>query len=73
MREFEIMIEKDIKTLDELVKKMEADDLPLEEALDLFKNGIELVKKCSQTLEKAELRVKEILENQEGSLSEGEL
>ena len=56
------MIEKDIKSLDELVKKMESDELPLEEALDLFKKGIELVKSCQQTLEKAELRVKEILD-----------
>lgn len=57
-----MMIEKDIKSLDELVKKMESDELPLEEALDLFKKGIELVKQCSSTLEKAELRVKEILD-----------
>jgi exodeoxyribonuclease VII small subunit len=67
------MIEKDIKALDELVKKMEGEDLPLEEALDLFKNGIELVKKCTTTLEKAELRVKEILEAKDGSFSERDI
>jgi exodeoxyribonuclease VII small subunit len=67
------MIEKDIKSLDELVKKMESEELPLEEALELFKKGIELVKQCSNTLEKAELRVKEILESKDGSFSESKL
>lgn len=67
------MIEKDIKALDELVKKMESDELPLEEALETFKKGIELVKKCSETLESAELRVKEILEDESGELSESDL
>lgn len=67
------MIEKDIKALDELVKKMESDDLPLEKALETFKQGIELVKKCSETLEKAELRVNEILEDESGELTESEI
>lgn len=67
------MIEKDIKALDELVKKMESDELPLEEALETFKKGIELVKKCTQTLESAELRVKEILQDETGDLSESDL
>ncbi len=67
------MIEKDIKSLDELVKKMESDQLPLEEALDTFKKGIELVKKCSETLEKAELRIREIIQDESGELSESDL
>ncbi|NCN41188.1 exodeoxyribonuclease VII small subunit [bacterium] len=67
------MIEKDIKALDELVKKMESDELPLEEALETFKKGVELVKKCNETLENAELRVKEILEGESGDLSESDL
>ena len=67
------MIEKDIKALDELVKKMESDELPLEEALETFKKGIELVKKCSDSLEKAELRVKEILGDEEDNFDESDL
>lgn len=67
------MIEKDIKALDELVKKMESDDLPLEEALSTFKQGVELVKKCTETLDKAELKVKEILEEEPGVFDEADL
>ena len=58
------MIETDIKRLDELAKKMEAGDLPLEQALELFNEGVQLVRKCTQTIEAAELKVKQILESQ---------
>jgi len=64
------MIEQDIKRLDELAKKMEAGDLPLEQALELFNEGVLLVRKCTKTIEEAELKVKQILENSDGSFSE---
>jgi exodeoxyribonuclease VII small subunit len=52
-----------------LVKKMESAELPLEEAMKLFQDGIQLVQSCSKALEGAELKVKEILESQ-GSFQE---
>jgi exodeoxyribonuclease VII small subunit len=64
------MIEQDIKRLDELAKKMEAGDLPLEQALELFNEGIQLVRRCTKTIEEAELKVKQILENSDGAFSE---
>ena len=66
------MIDDDIKKLDEIAKKMESGTLNLEEALDSFKQGIELVKECQNKLQKAELRVKEILEK-DGAFSEGDV
>jgi len=64
------MIEEDIKKLDELAKKMEAGDLALEKSLELFQEGVQLIRKCTKTLEDAELKVKEIIESQDGSLVE---
>ena len=64
------MIDQDIKKLDELAKKMESGDLPLEQALEIFNEGIQIIRKCTKSLEAAELRVKEILENQSGMLEE---
>jgi exodeoxyribonuclease VII small subunit len=66
------MIDDDIKKLDDIAKKMESGSLNLEEALDSFKQGIELVKECQNKLQKAELRVKEILEK-DGAFSEGDV
>lgn len=66
------MIDDDIKKLDEIAKKMESGSLSLEDALDAFKQGIELVKECQNKIQKADLKVKEILEK-DGAFSEGDL
>lgn len=66
------MIDDDIKKLDEIAKKMESGSLNLEDALESFKQGIELVKECQVKLQKAELKVKEILDK-DGSFSETDL
>lgn len=55
------MIDQDIKKLDELAKKMESGELPLEETLKIFNEGIQLIRQCTKSLEEAELKVKEIL------------
>ena len=64
------MIDEDIKKLDEVAKKMEAGDLPLEKTLELFNEGIQLVRKCTKSLQEAELKVKEILESGNGDFVE---
>jgi len=66
------MIDEDIKKLDAIAKKMESGELNLEESLDSFKDGIELVKKCQKQIESAELKVKEILDA-DGDIEEGDL
>lgn len=40
--------------LEEVVRKLEQGDVPLEEAIDLYKNGMELSKLCHDTLQNAE-------------------
>ncbi len=67
------MIDQDIKKLDELAKKMEAGDLSLEDSLKTFQEGIELIRKCSKTLEEAELKVKEIMAGPLGDFEETNL
>lgn len=60
------MLDQDIKKLDELAKKMELGDQSLEDSMKCFQEGIELIRKCTKTLEQAELKVKEILESSSG-------
>ncbi len=67
------MIENEIKELDLLVKKMETEQVPLDEALALFQKGVELVRKCTKALDEAELKVKEIVESQPGVFQEIDL
>ena len=40
--------------LEDVVRKLEQGDVPLEEAIDLYKKGMELSKLCHDTLQNAE-------------------
>ncbi len=54
--------------LETIVGKLEAGDLSLDESLALFQRGMELSKKCTEMLDKAELRIKELVPQANGEL-----
>ncbi len=54
--------------LESIVAKLEAGDLSLDESLALFERGTELAKKCTEMLDKAELRIKELVPQANGEL-----
>ncbi len=54
--------------LESIVAKLEAGDLSLDESLALFQRGTELAKKCTEMLDKAELRIKELAPQANGEL-----
>jgi exodeoxyribonuclease VII small subunit len=53
--------------LEQVVKQLEAGDLPLEKSLELFERGMSLSDSCRKQLEEAETRV-EILLRKEGKI-----
>jgi exodeoxyribonuclease VII small subunit len=53
--------------LEQVVKQLEAGDLPLERALELFERGMGLSESCRKQLEEAETRV-EMLIRKEGRI-----
>jgi exodeoxyribonuclease VII small subunit len=59
--------EESLEKLENIVKKMEAGDLPLEDALKSFEEGIKLIRFCQGKLDEASRRV-EILLGKEDSL-----
>ena len=46
--------EESLNVLEEIVQRLERGDVPLEEALAAFQEGMALSKQCQDTLEKAE-------------------
>ena len=46
--------EESLNALEEIVQRLERGDVPLEEALAAFQEGMALSKHCQDTLEKAE-------------------
>ena len=53
----DVRFEEALKQLEAIVSRLEIGDLPLEEALSIFEEGIRLTKLCSQRLSEAERRV----------------
>ena len=62
--------EQSMKKLEEIVEELDTGDHSLEESLQKFEEGLKLGKTCKEILEKAELRVRKLVENDEGGLDE---
>ena len=54
--------EKALESLESLVDDMEQGNLSLEDSLKRFEKGIALSSECQQALQKAELKIKELVE-----------
>ena len=54
-------LEGRIRRLEEILARMETDDVTLEEALRLFEEGVAHVRKAEAILAETELRVEELL------------
>ena len=52
--------------LEKLVGEMEGGDLPLEDLLSRFEEGVKLVKHCQGFLKQAQLRVEQYVEQKDG-------
>ena len=53
--------ESAMEQLETLVSKMESGDLSLEESLKAFEKGVHLTRFCQDRLQKAELKVQELI------------
>ena len=54
--------EQSLVKLEDLVEKMEAGELTLEDSLTTFEEGIRLTRECQQALSQAEQKVKILIE-----------
>ncbi len=62
--------EEALSQLETLVARLEAGDLPLEEALRAFEEGVRLTRVCAERLEDAERRVHLLTRTPEGAEQE---
>ena len=67
MNQETMTFETSMQRLEQIVRIMERGDAPLEESLKLFQEGTELVRKCGQMLENAQLQVNKIIAAPDGS------
>lgn len=58
--------EQAVARLEQVVRDLEAGDRPLDEALGLFQEGVELARFCQRLLDAAEGKVEKLLDLQNG-------
>ena len=60
-------IEDSLKKLEEITSKLEQSDLPLDDAISLFEEGLVLASSIKEGLDKARLRIDEVIEKAKGT------
>ena len=55
--------------LEEIVQNLESGDLALENSLEVFEEGMKLIKFCSKKLEEAEQKVTMLVKDSEGNFT----
>ncbi len=67
-------LEAGMERLKQIAERLEQKDLPIEEAVGLFEEGMKLVQKCSRLLDEAEERVRVLMKDEtSGKILEKEL
>jgi exodeoxyribonuclease VII small subunit len=60
--------EGSLKRLEEIVAQLEGNTLALEQSLEIFEEGVKLVRFCTGRLDEAERRIEILLTDKEGQL-----
>ncbi len=66
----EISYEDGIEKLEEIIQALERNEIPLDQALSLFQEGIALVNHCNSVLDQAEQKMKVLLQGAEQIITE---
>lgn len=65
-----VTFEEALLSLDEAVSKLEGGSLTLDESLATFENAVKLIKICNEKINSAEQKVKMLIENAEGTVTD---
>ena len=60
--------ESALQSLEDIVARLEAGDLPLDRALELFEEGVKLSRYCSCKLDEAERKVEILAKDADGGM-----
>jgi len=61
-------LQDDLRRLEEIVRRLEAEDVDLDAALALFEEGVARLRGARERLAEAEARVKKVVEQADGTL-----
>ena len=67
-KEEKLTLEEALGKLESTIAKLQSEEVSLEESFNLYKEGMDYVKVCSETIDQVEKKV--LMLNQEGNLDE---
>lgn len=67
----ELKFEKALEKLEKIVEDLEAGNIPLEEALKKYEEGVKLSRLCTEKLTQAETKIEQLTRTLNGALEAG--
>ena len=64
-----VSLGRELEQLEEIVRRLEAEDVDLDEALALFEEGVRRLRAARDRLAQAELKVQSVMESAAGDLT----
>jgi len=64
-----LSFEEAIERLEEILQSMEEEQLPLEQLLQRYEEGVKLLRFCQEQLKAAQDRIRVLMEEEDGSLT----
>ncbi len=61
--------EEALEKLEEIADKLESGDMPLEESLKVFEEGVRLSRFCAKKLDEAEKKIETLVKDEEGQFT----
>lgn len=71
-KNMELSFEESLESLEEIVKKLEVGDVPLDNAIEEFNKAMKLAKSCDEKLKKAEESITKLVKD-DGSIEDFEI
>jgi exodeoxyribonuclease VII small subunit len=62
-------LERSLRRLEEIVESLEGGTVPLDEAVNLYEEGVHISKECAEKLKTAELKIKKLSKGMEGQFT----
>lgn len=73
MSEKKMSFEEAVASLEEIIGKMESGNMPLEQSIEYFKKGTDLIKYCDDMLNKYEKMITVVAPSGDGGINEEEI
>lgn len=64
----ELSFEKKLQRLEKIVDTLEAGNVPLEDSLKMFEEGVGLIRSCQSILNTAEQKIQKLVEDKNGNV-----